>query len=156
MNTQDQYNNLIDMLKNEIGTLYTEENSSEFQAHIAELLSGDLKIASKRASTLFALWSNIDFVFGDEVVADSSTIEQAYLAKEYKFALANELAILCPYFISKEIGKQVRIESQEQFELFKEILKLVDDYIRKNRLPDGGAIPFLLNVLYKDLFKLGE
>jgi hypothetical protein len=156
MNTQEQYLNLITLLKEEVGTLYTEENNSEFQDHIAELLSGDLTIASKRASALFSYWSNINFVFGDEVIADSSNIAHAYLAKEYKFAIANELAILCPYFISKELGKQVRIESQEQFELFKEILKIVDDYIRKNRLPDGGAIPFLLNVLYKDLFKLGE
>jgi hypothetical protein len=155
MSTLEQSNHLISILKEDIGTLYTEENNSEFQAHIAGLLSGDMSIASRRASTLFACWSNIDFVFGDEVITDSSNIAPAYLAKEYKFAIANELAILCPYFISKELDSPVRIETQEQFQLFNEILKIVDDYIRQNRLPDGGAIPFLLNVLYKDLFRLG-
>ncbi len=143
---------LIDSLKTNIGEPFTNENN--FKQHINTLINSDDYEIGKRASTLFALWSNIYFKLGDHPSATPEVIYQIQLLDKYRLSIFKELAAICSSIISKEVNQQLKIESLEEEQLFETLLKEVDTHIRKNRIPDRDAIPLLLNVLHKHQFNL--
>jgi len=150
----EHLNKLILSLKENIGNPFASEQ--ELDSHLLELLNSDDQSIGLRASTLFALWSNIYYLLGDDPVVNADSIRQIYLLRDYRFSIYKELGSICSHIISEEVGYSLKIDTLEKEKLFEELLKEVDSYIRANRMPDGDAIPFLLNVLHKHLFKLGD
>ena len=49
-----------------------------------------------------------------------------------------------------------KIENPEQFELFKKLLKGVDNFVREKRLSDEQANVLLMDSLHKYLFRLDD
>lgn len=152
--SEEDLNKLIDSLKTNIGEPFTNENI--FKQHINTLLNSDDYEIGKRASTLFALWSNIYFKLGDQPLAYPQIFFQVHLLDKYRLSIFKELAAICSFIISKEVSQPLKIESLEEEQLFETLLKEVDTHIRKNRMPDRDAVPLLLNVLHKHQFNLED
>lgn len=130
-----------------VGTLFQESDSDAFKVHLRDVMASGESVVAKRITTLFAFWSNIRANCGESVVATPDTLFVFYLLKDYRFAIAVELAHLCPRVISKVSGKEMRISSQEDFEMFTHLLKLVDEKVRNDRLTDMQAYEILMNIL---------
>lgn len=155
MPSKEQINTLIGLLRDNIGPIYSESNVDEFQLHVDKLVdSENTSDLGSRISLLFAYWSNIHSLAGDEVVVSSEDVAEYTLLKEYKFSIATELALLCPILLEEDVGQPLKIQTQEQFELFKEILKQVDGHVRERKCSDKEASALLLNILLKHLFKI--
>ena len=155
MPSKEQINTLIGLLRDKIGPIYSESNVDEFQLHVDKLVdSENTTDLGARISLLFAYWSNIHSLAEDEVVASSEDVAEYALLKEYKFSITTELALLCPILLEEDVGQPLKIQTQEQFELFKELLKQVDGYVREQRRSDKEASVLLLNILLKHLFKI--
>lgn len=78
------------------------------------------------------------------------------LLQAYKASISTELGFLCPMLISEAVGKDVQIQTPEQFELFKKLLKRVDNFVREKKLSDEQANVLLMDSLHKYLFRLDD
>lgn len=141
------------MLKSSVGPMFTESNVDEFKVHLKSIISGGEKSIAKRISILFANWSNLNAHFGDSVEVDSQSLPMAIYFRDYKFSIASELVHLCPIVLSKVSGRNVQISSQEDFEQFKNILSIVDEFVRTERMTDMQAYEALMNVLEEHFAK---
>lgn len=145
---------LIDSLKTNIGEPFT--NEKIHKEHINNLFNSDDYEIGKRASTLFAFWSNIYLKLGDHPLANPQTIFQVQLLDKYRLSIFKELAAISSFIISKEVGQPLKIESLEEEQLFETLLKEVDSHIREKRIPDKNAFMIFLNILHKYQFNLKD
>jgi hypothetical protein len=154
MTNKNSSEELLNLLKENIGKAYNQDSIESFESYIEELINSDTKQIASRISMLFAYWSNIEYLFGDKVEASWESAPEIILLKEYKFSIANELAILCPEVISRDVGNQYRVETQDQFNLMVQILEKVDIFSREERKSDRDAAILLLEMIASQLFKI--
>lgn len=154
MTNKNSSEELLNLLKENIGKAYNQDSIESFESYIEELINSDTKQIASRISMLFAYWSNIEYLFGDKVEASWESAPEIILLKEYKFSIANELAILCPEVISRDVGNQYRVETQDQFNLMIQILEKVDILSREERKSDRDAAILLLEMIASHLFKI--
>lgn len=154
MTNKNSSEELLNLLKKDIGKAYNQDSIESFESYIEELINSDTKQIASRISMLFAYWSNIEYLFGDKVEASWESAPEIILLKEYKFSIANELAILCPEVISRDVGNQYRVETQDQFNLMVQILEKVDILSREERKSDRDAAILLLEMIASHLFKI--
>lgn len=154
MTNKNSSEELLNLLKENIGKAYNQDSIESFESYIEELINSDTKQIASRISMLFAYWSNIEYLFGDKVEARWESAPEIILLKEYKFSIANELAILCPEVISRDVGNQYRVETQDQFNLMIQILEKVDILSREERKSDRDAAILLLEMIASHLFKI--
>jgi hypothetical protein len=154
MTNKNSSEELLNLLKENIGKAYNQDSIESFESYIEELINSDTKQIASRISMLFAYWSNIEYLFGDKVEASWEGAPEIILLKEYKFSIANELAILCPEVISRDVGNQYRVETQDQFNLMIQILEKVDILSREERKSDRDAAILLLEMIASHLFKI--
>ncbi len=154
MDFQLRFEKTLALLREKVGTVFNEQNSVEFEEHIQKYSELDSKLIANRIGLLFALLSNIYNLNADRIETNTEGISDVLAMKEYKFSIVNELAQLCPILISREVGKVVKIENQDQFNLFSEILEQVDQHITEKKLNDSQAGALLLQILSKHLFEI--
>lgn len=154
MDFQLRFEKTLALLREKVGTVFNEQNSVEFEEHIQKYSELDSKLIANRIGLLFALLSNIYNLNADRIETNTEGISDVLAMKEYKFSIVNELAQLCPILISREVGKVVKIENQDQFNLFSEILEQVDQHITEKKLNDSQSGALLLQILSKHLFEI--
>ena len=145
---------LITLLKDKVGIIFNADNSDDFEAHLERLTAAGNQEMVQRVSILFAYWSNISVVADAHDALHTELTDAISLTQAYKASIAMELGFLCPMLISEAVGKEVQIETQEQFELFKKLLKGVDNFVREKKLSDEQANVLLMDSLHKYLFGL--
>jgi hypothetical protein len=145
---------LIPLLKEKIGVIFNADNSDAFESHLEALTKNGTQEMVQRVSILFAYWSNINLISEAHDPLQTELTEAISTLQSYKASIVTELGFLCPMLISEAVGKQVQIESPEQFELFKKLLKGVDNFVREKRLSDEQANVLLMDSLHKYLFRL--
>lgn len=149
-----RFENTLLLLREKVGVIFNEDNTDEFENHIQKCRASDSQTVANRIGLLFALLSNIYNLNVDEIETNVEGVVDVVTVKEYKFSIVNELAQICPILISREFGKDVMIEDQEQFNLFSELLEKVDQHVTEMKLNDSQAGALLLEVLTKHLFKM--
>jgi len=154
MTNKNSLEELLNLLKENVGEVYNQDSIENFESYMEELINSGTKNIASRISLLFAYWSNIEYLFGDKVEASWENMPEIILLKEYKFSITNELALLCPEVISREVGNQYRVETQDQFNLMIQILKKVDILSREERRSDMDAAILLLEMIAAHLFKI--
>ena len=147
---------LIPLLKEKIGVIFNTDNSDAFESHLEALTNGGTQGMVERVSILFAYWSNINLISEAHDPLQTELTEAISMIQAYKASIVTELGFLCPMLISEAVGKQVQIENSEQFELFKKLLKGVDNFVREKRLSDEQANVLLMDSLHKYLFRLDD
>ncbi len=147
---------LIPLLKEKVGIIFNAGNSDAFEAHLETLTNNGTQGMVERVSILFAYWSNINLISEAHDPLQTELTENISMIQSYKASIVTELGFLCPMLISEAVGKQVQIESPEQFELFKKLLKGVDNFVREKRLSDEQANVLLMDSLHKYLFRLDD
>ena len=147
---------LIPLLKEKIGVIFNADNSDAFESHLEALTQNGTQEMVQRVSILFAYWSNINLISEAHDPLQTELTEAISTLQSYKASIVTELGFLCPMLISEAVGKQVQIESPEQFELFKKLLKGVDNFVREKRLSDEQANVLLMDSLHKYLFRLDD
>ena len=147
---------LIPLLKEKIGVIFNADNSDAFESHLEALTNGGTQGMVERVSILFAYWSNINLISEAHDPLQTELTEAISMIQAYKASIVTELGFLCPMLISEAVGKQVQIENPEQFELFKKLLKGVDNFVREKRLSDEQANVLLMDSLHKYLFRLDD
>lgn len=156
MSTDQKVVSLLKTLQEKVGVIFNEENLDEFNKHLEEMADLELNAVANRINLLFAFISNINIVAGDTVETNSEGISAVVMLKEYKFSMTNELSMLCSLMISKASNHLVTIDTQEKFDLFRQILEEVDEIARDKRMRDSEASLLLLNMLEKHLFKIAN
>ena len=147
---------LIPLLKEKIGVIFNAGNSDAFESHLEALTNAGTQGMVERVSILFAYWSNINLISEAHDPLQAELTEAISMIQAYKASIVTELGFLCPMLISEAVGKQVQIENPEQFELFKKLLKGVDNFVREKRLSDEQANVLLMDSLHKYLFRLDD
>lgn len=148
--------NLIALLKDKVGVIFNATNSDVFETHLENLIKNGTQGMVERVSILFAYWSNINLIAEAHDPLQTEMTEAISIIQAYKASIFTELGFLCPMLISEAVGKTVQIESPEQFELFKKLLKGVDNFVREKRLSDEQANVLLMDSLHKYLFRLDD
>jgi len=148
--------NLITLLKDKVGVIFNAANSDVFETHLENLIKNGTQGMVERVSILFAYWSNINLIAEAHDPLQTEMTEAISIIQAYKASIVTELGFLCPMLISEAVGKTVQIESPEQFELFKKLLKGVDNFVREKRLSDEQANVLLMDSLHKYLFRLDD
>jgi len=148
--------NLITLLKDKVGVIFNAANSDVFETHLENLIKNGTQGMVERVSILFAYWSNINLIAEAHYPLQTEMTEAISIIQAYKASIVTELGFLCPMLISEAVGKTVQIESPEQFELFKKLLKGVDNFVREKRLSDEQANVLLMDSLHKYLFRLDD
>jgi hypothetical protein len=156
MKNTNSLDELISLLRENVGKAYNQDSMESFEAHIQELIISDTKKIANRISLLFAYWSNIEYLFGANTEASWENSPEIILLKEYKFSITNELALLCPEVISRDIGRQYRVETQDQFNLMIQILEKVDILTREEKRSDSEAAIFLLEMIASHVFQIAR
>ena len=151
-----EVDNLLITLREKVGAIFNEDNLDAYNKHLEELTGLGLVEIGRRINLLFAFISNINHASGDTVETNIFGMPSIVMLKEYKFSMTNELAMLCSLMISKESNQIVAIDTQDKFDLFREILEKVDNVVWTKKMNDSEASIFLLKVLSKDLFNIGE
>ena len=151
-----EVDNLLMMLREKVGTIFNEDNFDAYNKHLEEITDLGRAAIGSRINLLFAFISNINHATGDTVETNIFGMPSIVMLKEYKFSMTNELAMLCSLMISMESNQVVAIDTQDKFDLFREILEKVDDVVWSRKMNDSEASIFLLEVLSKDLFNIGE
>ena len=90
MTNKNSSEELLNLLKENIGKAYNQDSIESFESYIEELINSDTKQIASRISMLFAYWSNIEYLFGDKVEASWESTPEIILLKEYKFSIAND------------------------------------------------------------------
>lgn len=142
MTTNNDPRLLLSNLAIHVGPLFNESNVDDFKKHLNDVISGGERSIVKRIGTIYAFWSNIDVKFADSAVADSDTLPFMILLRDYKFAIVSELAHLCPIAVTMDTGKECRIASQADFEVFKELIGVVDKQVWRDKLTDKKLIDY--------------
>lgn len=148
--------NLLTTLRERVGTIFNEDNLDAYNKHLEEITDLGFMAIGRRISLLFAFTSNINHVTGDTVETNIFSMPSIVSLKEYKFSMTNELATLCSLIISKESNQIVAIDTQEKFDLFREILDRADNVVWDKKMNDSEASILLLDMLSKHLFKIGD
>lgn len=151
-----EVDNLLMVLREKVGAIYNEDNLDAYNKHLEEITDSGWAAIGSRINLLFAFISNINHAIGDTVETNISGMPSIVMLKEYKFSMTNELAMLCSLMISMESNQVVAIDTQDKFNLFREILEKIDNVVWSKKMNDSEASIFLLNVLTKDLFNIGE
>jgi hypothetical protein len=154
MSINQEVTSLLETLQEKVGVIFNEENLDEFNEHLGKMAKLELNALGKRINLLFAFVSNISHIAGDAVETNSDGISAVVMLKEYKFSMTNELSMLCSLMISKASNRDVAIDTQEKFDLFREILEKVDEVAWDKKMSDSEASILLLNMLEKHLFKI--
>lgn len=147
---------LISLLKEKIGVIFNADNTDAFEAHLEHLSSNDTQAIVERVSLLFAYWSNINLIAEAHDPLQTELTKSISLIQAYKASITTELGFLCPMLIAEATGKEVQIDTPEQFELFKKLLKGVDNFVREKKLSDEQANVLLMDSLHKYLFRLDD
>ena len=145
---------MINHLNEKVGKVFNEDNIDDFDRHIQHISVGGTSQISKRINLLFGWISNVRFMVGDNIEVNTTTFLELTLLKEYNFSMLNELGVLCSKFISTVKNKNFTIDSQEKFDLFREIVFKVDDVVRENKIPDSNGSVILIDMLSKHLFNI--
>lgn len=149
-----EVDNLLITLREKVGAIFNEDNLDAYNTHLEELTELGLVEIGRRINLLFAFISNINHATGDTVETNILGMPSIVMLKEYKFSMTNELAMLCSLMISKESNQVVAIDTQDKFDLFREILEKVDDVVWSKKMNDSEGSVLLLNCLSKDLFQI--
>jgi hypothetical protein len=147
---------LITLLKEKVGVVFNAENSDAFETHLETLTANGTQGMVERVSILFAYWSNINLIAEAHDPLQTELTASIALLQAYKASISTELGFLCPMLISEAVGKDVQIQTPEQFELFKKLLKGVDNFVREKKLSDEQANVLLMDSLHKYLFRLDD
>jgi len=151
-----EVDNLLIMLREKVGTIFNEDNLDAYNKHLEEITDLGSAAIGSRINLLFAFISNINHATGDTVDTNIFSMPSIVMLKEYKFSMTNELSMLCSLMISKESKQVVAIDTQEKFDLFREILEKVDAVAWDKRMNDSEASILLLNMLSEDIFKVND
>ena len=151
---EEEVKSLLKCLNEKVGVIFNESNSLEFDSHVNYISTLGTKSIFERINLLFGWISNLRYLIGDSVETNTFGMLEIITLKEYNFSMINELGVLCSLMISIEMKKNYEIDTQEKFDLFREIMFNVDDVVRNNKIQDSKGSVILLEMLTKHLFKI--